>query len=349
MTKRVTKTVALAALMAGGAGAANATEGWYGRVDGGYSLDGEAQVAGAQTFESDTTQSLGMGYAFDNGFRFEGEIGHRFNALEQQAGDDGDIHAWTGMLNAYYDFNRDGGIEPYVGFGVGTARIDANAFEAVGPQVVNDDTDALAYQGIVGVAFGLGDNLDIDVGYRYLVAPDIGFNGTNPAPTKYTGDYQHQAVTVGLRYQFDAPAEAPRAAPPPPRIVQAPPPPILTAPVEERTACPSSEFVVYFEWNRSNLNQSALETIDAAVARARQCDINDAVAVGHTDSSGSPTYNQALSDRRAAVVRDAMIARGMGSGVIRSEARGESAPARPTSDGVREPLNRRTAVTITFR
>ncbi len=123
MTKRVTKTVALAALMAGGAGAANATEGWYGRVDLGYSLDGETEVAGAQTLESDVSQGLGMGYAFDNGFRFEGEVSHRYNGFELQGGgDDGDIHAWTGMLNAYYDFNRDGGIEPYVGVGVGTAR-----------------------------------------------------------------------------------------------------------------------------------------------------------------------------------------------------------------------------------
>jgi outer membrane protein OmpA-like peptidoglycan-associated protein len=113
--------------------------------------------------------------------------------------------------------------------------------------------------------------------------------------------------------------------------------------------CPQSDFVVYFEWDRSNLNQAALETIDAAVARARQCNVGSVVVVGHTDTSGSPQYNQGLSERRASVVRDALVARGIAAGAIRTEARGETDLARETRDGVREPLNRRTAVTISFR
>jgi OOP family OmpA-OmpF porin len=106
---------------------------------------------------------------------------------------------------------------------------------------------------------------------------------------------------------------------------------------------------VYFEWDRSNLNQAALETIDAAVNRARQCNVAGTIVVGHTDTSGSPTYNQGLSERRASVVRDALVARGMAAGSIQTQARGESDLARATRDGVREPLNRRTAVTISFR
>jgi outer membrane protein OmpA-like peptidoglycan-associated protein len=106
---------------------------------------------------------------------------------------------------------------------------------------------------------------------------------------------------------------------------------------------------VYFEWDRSNLNQSAQETIDAAVARARQCNVNSVVVVGHTDTSGSTAYNQGLSERRAGVVRDALVARGIGAGSIQTQARGETDLARATRDGVREPLNRRTAVTISFR
>ena len=113
--------------------------------------------------------------------------------------------------------------------------------------------------------------------------------------------------------------------------------------------CPRSEFVVYFEWDRSNLNQAALDTIDAAVQRARECSIANVVVVGHTDTSGSTAYNQGLSERRSAVVRDALAARGIGAGAIETQARGETNLARATNDGVREPLNRRTAVTISFR
>jgi outer membrane protein OmpA-like peptidoglycan-associated protein len=107
--------------------------------------------------------------------------------------------------------------------------------------------------------------------------------------------------------------------------------------------------VVYFEWDRSNLNADALATIDSAVARARQCNISGVVVVGNTDTSGSPTYNNALSERRASVVRDALVSRGIAAGAVRTEARGEANLARATRDGVREPLNRRSNVTITFR
>jgi OOP family OmpA-OmpF porin len=71
--------------------------------------------------------------------------------------------------------------------------------------------------------------------------------------------------------------------------------------------------------------------------------------VGHTDTSGSAQYNVGLSERRASVVRDALIAGGLAAGAITTDARGETDLATPTRDGVREPLNRRTAVTITFR
>jgi OmpA-OmpF porin, OOP family len=106
---------------------------------------------------------------------------------------------------------------------------------------------------------------------------------------------------------------------------------------------------MYFEWDRSNLNQAGLETIDAAIARARQCNIGDVIVVGHADTSGSTQYNLGLSERRASVVRDALVARGVPAGSVRTEARGETDLARATRDGVREPLNRRVAVTIGFR
>src|SRR5687767_5875345 len=140
MKSRITKTVALAALMAGTAGVANATEGWYGRADVGWSFDGEYEVDdngfawgdnGTNQLEHDWTEHLGLGYAFSNGFRLEGELGHRFNQMEvvdilsatQGLDGGGDVHVWSAMANLFYDFNRGGGLEPYVGAGVGAARI----------------------------------------------------------------------------------------------------------------------------------------------------------------------------------------------------------------------------------
>jgi OOP family OmpA-OmpF porin len=343
MTSRITKTVALAALMASAAGGAYATEGWYGRADVGYSTDGELDVGDESfDFETDWSQHLGIGNAFANGFRLEGELSHRYNDFGEDEGlDDGNIHAWAAMLNGYYDFNRGGSIEPYVGLGVGAAKLDASF--ADGPIVFYDEDTVLAYQAMVGVAFGLTEQLDLDVGYRYFVAPEASFDGqlAFATPATFDADYEHQAVTVGLRWQFAAPEPPPPPPPPPAPPPPPPPPPVAT--------CPTSEFVVYFEWDRSNLNQAALETIDAAVNRARQCNVGGVVVVGHTDTSGSAQYNIGLSERRASVVRDALVARGIAAGSISSQARGETDLARATRDGVREPLNRRTAVTISFR
>jgi outer membrane protein OmpA-like peptidoglycan-associated protein len=324
MKSKLTRTLALAVLMASSAGVANATEGWYGRLDVGTSLDGEIDDSfTSYDIEDDFVASVGAGYGFSNGFRLEGAIDRRENEI---TGLGSSAESWAGMANLFYDFNRGGRFQPYVGAGIGYTSIDIGTFE---------DNEGVAYQGIAGIGYAMSENATLDVGYRYFTAPEVSFPG-------FDVDYQHQAVTIGIRYAFGAAAAPPPPPPPPPPPVSPPPPP-------QAAACPTSEFVVYFEWDRSNLNQAALETIDAAVNRARQCNVGGVVVVGHTDTSGSPTYNQGLSERRASVVRDALVARGIGAGSISTQARGEAELARATRDGVREPLNRRTAVTISFR
>jgi outer membrane protein OmpA-like peptidoglycan-associated protein len=335
-------------------GAAHATEGWYGRADVGYSTDGSLDFGGGDDFdfESDWSEYLGLGYAMPNsGLRLEGEISHRYNDFGADQGlADGNVHAWAAMLNAYWDFNRGGRVEPYVGLGVGGARLNATADDG-GTEFFQDEDTVLAYQAMVGIAIGISDQWDLDIGYRYFTAPEASFDGTatncvsntcTTGPATFDADYVHSGVTVGLRYQFQGAAPPPPPPPPPPVMPPPPPPPVAVA-------CPTSDFVVYFEWDRSNLNQAALETIDAAVSRARQCNVGGVVVVGHTDTSGSTAYNQGLSERRASVVRDALVARGIAAGSIQSQAHGETDLARATRDGVREPLNRRTAVTISFR
>jgi OOP family OmpA-OmpF porin len=106
MKSRITKTVALAALMAGAAGVANATEGWYGRADIGWSFDGEIGCRtttvydfGTPTLEHDWSEHLGLGYAFQNGFRLEGELATASTKLDPADTIDlgGDVHAWSAM------------------------------------------------------------------------------------------------------------------------------------------------------------------------------------------------------------------------------------------------------------
>ncbi len=315
-------TLALAALMSGAAGVANATEGWYVRGDVGQSFDTQLQDG---DYQNGFIGAAGAGYTWDSGFRIEGEFSYRNNQWEDANQQTGDTIAWGLMANIFYDFNRSGTFRPYLGVGAGGGQV-RQQYDGIGRRTEN----GFAYQGMAGVGIALNDQATLDIGYRYFHVNDV-----------IDDDYTNQGVTIGLRYEFAAPPPPPPPPPPP-----APPPP---PPPPPPVACPTSDFVVYFEWDRSNLNQAALETIDAAVARARECNVSGVLVVGHTDTSGSAQYNMGLSERRASVVRDALVARGIAAGSIQTQARGEADLARPTRDGVREPLNRRTAVTISFQ
>ena len=79
------------------------------------------------------------------------------------------------------------------------------------------------------------------------------------------------------------------------------------------------------------------------------CAVGSVTIAGHADRSGPAAYNVRLSARRAQTVRDALVARGISADMISTEAFGETAPAKPTADGVREPLNRRSEVVIRVR
>ncbi|MNO99827.1 Outer membrane porin F precursor [compost metagenome] len=65
--------------------------------------------------------------------------------------------------------------------------------------------------------------------------------------------------------------------------------------------------------------QSLLPTLnEPAVMRVR--------VVGHTDSVGSDSYNQGLSERRASSVAEYLIGQGLAPNKVTSQGRGESEP-----------------------
>ena len=66
----------------------------------------------------------------------------------------------------------------------------------------------------------------------------------------------------------------------------------------------------------------------------------------HTDTTGSAAYNQALSERRAADVLNALVSRGISRNVISSQGLGETSLLVPTGDNVKEQLNRRCEIDL---
>jgi outer membrane protein OmpA-like peptidoglycan-associated protein len=89
-----------------------------------------------------------------------------------------------------------------------------------------------------------------------------------------------------------------------------------------------------------------MTTIGQAAAAFKSGGNPSITATGHTDTSGSAEYNMGLSQRRANVVRDALMQNGVPAGAIVANGVGEQGLLVQTGDGVREPQNRRVEIAV---
>ena len=154
------------------------------------------------------------------------------------------------MANLLYDFMPGSVITPYIGAGAGVGFVDSNA--SLGSTV-------FAYQGIIGLGWNVDTNFRVNVDGRY-------YGTSNPSVNGQTWTNNNFSIMLGLQLKFGA------SAPPPPP----PPPPMVTPP----------SFMVFFDWDRSNLSQQALTTIGQAAAAFKAKGSARITATGHTDTSG---------------------------------------------------------------
>jgi outer membrane protein OmpA-like peptidoglycan-associated protein len=134
---------------------------------------------------------------------------------------------------------------------------------------------------------------------------------------------------------------AARPAPPP---MAAPAPAPVPAPAPAPAA--SSDFTVYFDFDSWTLKAEQLKVLDDVIATARSGGQTNINIVGHTDTSGTPDYNQALSVKRANVVVEALVQMGARRPALHASGVGETDLAVQTEDGVKEAKNRRTVITL---
>jgi len=126
----------------------------------------------------------------------------------------------------------------------------------------------------------------------------------------------------------------------PPPAAAAPPPPPPAAP----PPAPPKQFVVYFEFDKSNLTPEGARVVQDAAAAYKATGSARVAVAGYTDAAGTQRYNIGLSKRRADTVRGALVRAGVPDGVIAESWHGKENLAVPTPDGVREPRNRRVEI-----
>jgi outer membrane protein OmpA-like peptidoglycan-associated protein len=307
-------------------------------------LDGKGVPTTARlTSHNGYTGEASIGYGFGNGFRVEIEgdyLNNRFDKVKA-AGNayplSGTNQQYGAFANVLYDL--DVGLPylyPYVGAGVG---YQFSNYESVASEGASFDKTkgALAYQGIAGLAFPIAyvPGLSATVEYRFIgLAGARKFNGaydTLPATFKVEHEYNN-SVQVGLRYAFGvATPVAPTPAP---------------APMAVPAPSPAKTYLVFFDWDKSNLTPRATQIIAQAASDSHTSATTTIDVSGYTDTSGTPTYNQGLSERRAQAVAAQLVADGVSQSEIAIHAFGETHLLVPTGPGVREPQNRRVEIVL---
>ena len=106
-----------------------------------------------------------------------------------------------------------------------------------------------------------------------------------------------------------------------------------------------------FDYDKATIKAEFRPVLDEAAQTLQDNpDINVRIE-GHTDSIGSESYNQALSERRAQAVKAYLVSRGIAASRLSTEGKGESEPiADNTRNGRDNPegraMNRRAELKV---
>ncbi len=322
---------------AGGLGGLNFTE----RSSGNYHGTG-----GFYDPQDDFTHKTGFaagalaGYSFGS-FRLQADVVYRYNSFDQEISYSfgtstgiGHVTSVTPMLSALYDIPTGTSVTPYVGAGIGASNVDVYFRYQNSGHVKKLN---FAYQAIAGLRYDVGNKWDVSAEYRYLGADSADYYKffSDSAFGNSGYDQSNHSLLLALIYKF---GDAPPA--PIPVVAAPPPPPAPPAPELARS------YLVFFDWNSSAVTAEAASIIGEAAKAARQLAVTRVELTGHADRSGSTAYNQQLSEKRGAAVKNALVQLGVPADQITVVGKGEASPLVPTADGVREPQNRRVEIVL---
>lgn len=206
---RRTVLITLMAVLCFLLGAADAVaQTYYIGLRGGYNHPHESDVetqgptALDATLEPSGMAAAAFGFEWVDGWRFEGEVTWRrsdFDSIDNVTVTNGRAEIYAPMFNLYYGLRKDAAVNPYLGAGVGLARLAIEDL-AVGGATVDDFGGGPAWQGMAGVDLALSDSWKLSLEYRYFAVDKVKLTDSAGLPLKI--DYQASMAILGLRAGF---------------------------------------------------------------------------------------------------------------------------------------------------
>ncbi|EKT4465918.1 OmpA family protein [Pseudomonas putida] len=98
---------------------------------------------------------------------------------------------------------------------------------------------------------------------------------------------------------------------------------------------------VLFAFDSAELTAGAQQRLQSLLPKLNDPSVSSVKVIGHTDSVGSDSYNQALSERRASSVAEYLISQGLAPAKVTSQGRGEAEPVADNDTDEGQARNRR--------
>jgi opacity protein-like surface antigen len=139
--------------------------------------------------------------------RLELEYSRRSNSLDKAAFSTGNVPAGgkltadSLLFNCIGVFRDDVFWAPYLGVGLGAARLKADNLTVTGTPLSNDSAVVFAYQVQAGLDIALAKHFSLDLGYRYFSTARPTFREATGNRT-FTLDYVNHSAVLGLRIGF---------------------------------------------------------------------------------------------------------------------------------------------------
>jgi OOP family OmpA-OmpF porin len=139
-----------------------------------------------------------------------------------------------------------------------------------------------------------------------------------------------------------APKPAPKVAPEAPAPVAAvAPAPVVPVITSEKVTFAADAF---FDFDKAVLKPEGKTKLDEVVTKLSSINLEVIIAVGHTDSVGSDSYNEKLSVRRAEAVKAYLVGKGIEKNRVYTEGKGKKQPVAENKTAAGRAKNRRVEI-----